>query len=155
VLAELAACAGTMCKQAWVDNFSKVTKSFCILPTHCTTNHTPAKQNLKSWGREPSLLSTVLCTSSTCPVLPLHAALPSQVLLAGLSAAQHSSESIRELAFLLVLALARHQAELFEPVLDVVLQPLLQGCADESREVRSRGMQSSGHITQPNIDADA
>jgi hypothetical protein len=61
-----------------------------------------------------------------------------QVLLAGLSAAQNSSESIRELAFLLVLSLARHQAELFEPVLDVVLQPLLQGCADESREVRHR-----------------
>ncbi|WIA41106.1 hypothetical protein OEZ86_004736 [Tetradesmus obliquus] len=87
VLAELAACAGTMCKQAWVDNFSKV-------------------------------------------------------LLAGLSAAQHSSESIRELAFLLVLSLARHQAELFEPVLDVVLQPLLQGCADESREVLMAAQQA-------------
>lgn len=58
-----------------------------------------------------------------------------QVLLAGLSAAQNSSESIRELAFLLVLALAQHHSALFEPVLDVVLQPLLQGCGDESREV--------------------
>jgi hypothetical protein len=28
VLAELAACAGTMCKQAWVDNFSKVIDVF-------------------------------------------------------------------------------------------------------------------------------
>lgn len=59
-----------------------------------------------------------------------------QVLLAGLSAAQHGQEHIRELAFLLVLALAKHHSHLFEPVLDVVVQPLLQGCADESREVR-------------------
>ncbi|KAF8062702.1 clasp1b [Scenedesmus sp. PABB004] len=80
VLAELAACAGTVCKQAWEENFQKV-------------------------------------------------------LLAGLSAAQNSHEPIRELAFLLVLALARAQGELFEPVLDVVLQPLLAGCADASREV--------------------
>jgi hypothetical protein len=57
------------------------------------------------------------------------------VLLAGLSAAQNSSDPIRELAFLLVLALAQHHSRLFEPVLDVVLQPLLQGCGDESREV--------------------
>lgn len=57
------------------------------------------------------------------------------MLLAGLSAAQNASESIRELAFLLVLALVRHHSRLFEPVLDVVLQPLLQGCGDESREV--------------------
>lgn len=59
-----------------------------------------------------------------------------QVLLAGLSAAQSSNEAIRELAFLLVLALAQHHVSLFEPVLDVVLQPLLQGCGDDSREVR-------------------
>lgn len=59
-----------------------------------------------------------------------------QVLLAGLSAAQSGSSAIRELAFLLVLALAQHHSRLFEPVLDVVLQPLLQGCGDESREVR-------------------
>jgi hypothetical protein len=58
-----------------------------------------------------------------------------QVLLAGLSAAQHTHEPIRELAYLLVLALAQHHGDLFEPVLDVVLQPLLQGCADASREV--------------------
>jgi hypothetical protein len=60
-----------------------------------------------------------------------------QVLLAGLSAAQNSNDTIRELAFLLVLALAQHHNGLFEPVLDVVLQPLLQGCGDESREVRN------------------
>lgn len=59
-----------------------------------------------------------------------------QVLLAGLSAAQNSSESVRELAFLLVLSLAQHHSSLFEPLLDLVLQPLLQGCGDESREVR-------------------
>lgn len=60
-----------------------------------------------------------------------------QVLLAGLSAAQNSSEAIRELAFLLLLALAQNHSSLFEPVLDVVVQPLLQGCGDESREVRA------------------
>lgn len=79
-LAELAACAGTLCSTAWAGNFSKV-------------------------------------------------------LLAALGCAGHAAETVRELAFLLVLALARHHGALFEPVLDVVLQPLLQGCADDSREV--------------------
>jgi hypothetical protein len=59
-----------------------------------------------------------------------------QVLLAGMSAVQNGSETIRELAYLLVLALAQHHSHLFEPVLEVVLQPLLQGCGDDSREVR-------------------
>lgn len=68
-----------------------------------------------------------------------------QVLLAGLSAAQHSQETIRELAYMLVLALAKHQSHLFEPVLDVVLQPLLQGCADESREVGGSSCLCSCH----------
>jgi hypothetical protein len=78
------------------------------------------------------VVTVVRADPASCLLLPRCP----QVLLAGLSAAQNSSESIRELAFLLVLSLARHHAELFEPVLDVVLQPLLQGCADESREVR-------------------
>eukprot|EP00878_Enallax_costatus_P013398 GHUV01014010.1.p1 GENE.GHUV01014010.1~~GHUV01014010.1.p1 ORF type:complete len:768 (+),score=287.98 GHUV01014010.1:178-2304(+) len=80
VLAELAACAGTLSQQAWQANFSKV-------------------------------------------------------LMAAISATQHTQDNIRELAFMLVLALARHHGPMFEPVLDVVVQPLLQGCADESREV--------------------
>lgn len=85
------------------------------------------------------------CSASCCPcpATTLTSTLPSlphitrQVLLAGLSAAQHSSESVRELAFLLVRALAQHHASLFVPLLDVVLQPLLQGCADSSHEVRA------------------
>eukprot|EP00775_Hariotina_reticulata_P009312 gene9312-9477_t len=66
----------------------------------------------------------------------------SKVLLAGLSTAQHTHEPIRELAYLLVLALAHHHGDLFEPVLDVVLQPLLQGCADSSREVLMAAQQA-------------
>lgn len=83
------------------------------------------------------------CTSADSPAAGCRCP---QVLLAGLSAAQHSHEPVRELAFLLVLGLARHQAELFEPVLDVVLQPLLQGCADESREVRAWQASCGWHV---------
>ena len=66
----------------------------------------------------------------------MSAELAVQVLMAAISATQHSQDNIRELAFMLVLALAKHHGPVFEPVLDVVVQPLLQGCADESREVR-------------------
>jgi hypothetical protein len=59
-----------------------------------------------------------------------------QVLLAALAATKHASERVREAAFALVRRLAQHQPGQFGPVLDVVVQPLLLGCADPSREVR-------------------
>ncbi len=58
-----------------------------------------------------------------------------QVLLAALSASRHPGEGVRDSAFTLIRELAACHAEHFEPVLDVALQPLLQGCADPSREV--------------------
>lgn len=64
-------------------------------------------------------------------------ALAVQVLMAAISATQHGQDNIRELACILVLALAKHHGPMFEPVLDVVVQPLLQGCADGSREVKT------------------
>ncbi len=57
------------------------------------------------------------------------------MLLAALAAAKHSRESVREMAFVLIRALAQNHAEQFEHVLDVAMQPLLMGCADSSREV--------------------
>ncbi|KIY94798.1 hypothetical protein MNEG_13164, partial [Monoraphidium neglectum] len=59
----------------------------------------------------------------------------SKVLLAALAATKHASERVREAAFALVRRLAQHQPGQFGPVLDVVVQPLLLGCADPSREV--------------------
>ncbi|GBF89721.1 hypothetical protein Rsub_02891 [Raphidocelis subcapitata] len=59
----------------------------------------------------------------------------SKVLLAALAATKHASERVREAAFGLLRQLAAHQAGQFGPVLDVVMQPLLLGCADPSREV--------------------
>ncbi|KAI8476813.1 MAG: clasp N terminal-domain-containing protein [Monoraphidium minutum] len=59
----------------------------------------------------------------------------SKVLLAALAATKHASERVREAAFALVRQLALHQPGQFGPVLDVVVQPLLLGCADPSREV--------------------
>jgi len=60
------------------------------------------------------------------------------VLLAALAATKHASERIRESSFALLRQLAAHHADQFDPVLDVVVQPLLVGCADPSREVRAR-----------------
>jgi hypothetical protein len=59
------------------------------------------------------------------------------VLLAALAATKHASERVREAAYGLLRQLAAHQAGHFGPVLDVVMQPLLLGCADPSREVRA------------------
>ena len=67
-----------------------------------------------------------------------------QVLLAALAATKHASERVREASFALVRQLAVHHPEQFGPVLDVVVQPLLLGCADPSREVRARRA-AAGH----------
>lgn len=153
VLAELAACASTLCKQAWVENFSKVCAGgVWDVSMHRSCTILAASHEGKLCVHIRCRSACRLCRRMTCNMLlstlshsPLCcttgklAICPLQVLLAGLSAAQHNHEPIRELAFLLVLALAKHQGELFEPVLDVVLQPLLQGCADESREVSLSG----------------
>lgn len=57
------------------------------------------------------------------------------MLLAALAATKHASEHVREASFALLRELATHQAAHFDSVLDVVVQPLLLGCADSSREV--------------------
>jgi chemotaxis protein histidine kinase CheA len=143
VLAELAACASVLCKQAWQDNFSKVRGVW---------GRSASKHHAASFLRRTHCVSSQRRPLTRQPVARVGAGKPKscsvmwgcvlvwsarlQVLLAGMSAVQNGSETIRELAYLLVLALAQHHSHLFEPVLEVVLQPLLQGCGDDSREVR-------------------
>jgi hypothetical protein len=59
-----------------------------------------------------------------------------QVLAAALPCTASADGAVREMAYVLIRSLATHQAQCFEPLLDVALQPLLQGCCDSSREVR-------------------
>lgn len=57
------------------------------------------------------------------------------MLLAALTATKDSAPRVREASHALLRALAGRHPRQFGPVLDVVVQPLLQGCADPSPEV--------------------
>jgi hypothetical protein len=145
VLCELAACAQGAGQEAWDANFSKVGGEGAALL--CVSRGTGVRAC--RWGGCHDLRGTAIlqvCTgkagrgafSSTISPPTRRAPRPAQVLLAALAATKHASDRIREAAFALVRELAAHQAGHFGPVLDVVVQPLLLGCADASREVGAR-----------------